>query len=527
VGHDHFHAGLESFNAGDFFAAHEHWEDLWRETADDTRGFVQGLVQAAVGLHHYSTGNLTGARSVLRRGLRNMAHGRPPELGTDFSGLRAALNRWLAALETGATLPPFPRLEPASGDKIPPSVSKTMAPRRSAASGEAAVQQVPMLDLKRQYDSIREEVMEAVDRVFASQHLIGGPELEAFEQEMRTATGAPVALGCASGTDALWLALAAVGVNAGDTVVTSPFSFVASGTAIVRAGGRPLFVDIDPRTLNLDPVKVEARLRAQLPNKLRALLPVHLYGQCADMDAFTRIAGEFKAAVVEDAAQAFGASWRGKWAGSLGTAAGFSFYPTKNLSAFGDGGAVTASDEKYAECIRLLRNHGSRQRYYHQEMGWNSRLDAVQAAILRVKLKYLESWNRARAEHAARYEKLLRDAGLAAKSEGTEVSSEAPIRILETLLPAHHIYHQFVVRAERRDQLRAFLAERKIGTEIYYPVPLHLQDCFTYLGYAAGDLPEAERAAREVLALPIFAELTAGEQQYVVETIAEFYNSPR
>lgn len=404
------------------------------------------------------------------------------------------------------------------------SVTQTMAPKRTAA--DSAVQQVPMLDLKRQYDSIRAEVMEAIERVCLSQHLIGGPELEAFEQEMAATIGTRFALGCASGTDALWLALSAVGVHDGSTVITTPFSFVASATSIVRAGGRPLFVDIDPRTLNLDPVKVEARIRANLPAKLAAVMPVHLYGQCADMDAFTRIASEYRVAIVEDAAQAFGASWRGKRAGSLGTAAAFSFYPTKNLSAFGDAGAVTTSHEKHAETIRLLRNHGSRQRYYHEEMGWNSRLDAVQAAVLRVKLKRLEGWNRARAQRAAEYEKLLREAGLLATSEGTEVSAEAPLRTLQTAMPSHHIHHQFVVRAARRDQLRAFLTTRKIGTEIYYPVPLHLQECFTYLGYAEGDLPEAERAAREVLALPMFPELHRSEQEYVVRALSDFYNSP-
>ena len=383
-----------------------------------------------------------------------------------------------------------------------------------------------MLDLKRQYDSIRAEVMEAIDRVCGSQHLIGGPELEAFEQEMTASIGTRFALGCASGTDALWLALAAVGVHEGNSVITTPFSFMASASSVVRAGGRPLFVDIDPRTLNLDPLKVEARIRANLPAKLAAIMPVHLYGQCADMDAFTRIASEYRVAIVEDAAQAFGASWRGKRAGSLGAAAAFSFYPTKNLSAFGDGGAVTTDNEKHAETIRLLRNHGSRQRYYHSEIGWNSRLDAVQAAVLRVKLKRLESWNRARAERAAVYEKLLRQAGLLAAGEGTEVSAETPIRTLQTAMPAHHIYHQFVVRAARRDQLRAFLSTRSIGTEIYYPVPLHLQDCFTYLGYAEGDLPEAERAAREVLALPMFPELSQSEQEYVVQGISDFYSAP-
>jgi dTDP-4-amino-4,6-dideoxygalactose transaminase len=402
-----------------------------------------------------------------------------------------------------------------------------MAPKRNASRGpDSAVQHVPLLDLKRQYDSIRDEVMAAVERVCASQHLIGGPELEAFEQEMAAATGARFALGCASGTDALWLALAAVGVHAGNTVLTTPFSFVASASSIVRAGGRPLFVDIDPRTLNLDAIKVEARLREHLPTNLRAIMPVHLYGQCADMDAFTRIASDFKVALVEDAAQAFGASWRGKRAGSLGDAAGFSFYPTKNLSAFGDGGAVTSASQQHADAIRLLRNHGASQRYYHQEIGWNSRLDALQAAVLRVKLKRLESWNRARYERAAEYGKLLGRAGLLAIGEGTDVSVEAPIRSLQTEMPAHHIYHQFVVRAWRRDELRAFLATRNIGTEIYYPVPLHLQDCFTYMGYAEGDLPEAERAAREVIALPMFPELTRPEQEYVVQAIADFYTAP-
>ncbi len=247
-------------------------------------------------------------------------------------------------------------------------------------------------------------------------------------------------------------------------------------------------------------------------------MPVHLYGQCADMDSFGRIGDEFKVAIIEDAAQAFGATWRRSRAGSLGAAAAFSFYPTKSLSAYGDAGCVTTSNPEIAERARVLRVHGSRQSYHHQEIGWNSRLDAIQAAILRVKLKYLEPWNEQRRHCAALYDRLFADAGL------ISAPAAPPIGLLETQPQAHHIFHQYVVRARRRDQLRAFLEARGIGTEIYYPIPLHLQACFTYLGYAEGDLPQAERAAKEVLALPMFAELRSDEQQYVVTAIADFYS---
>ena len=287
----------------------------------------------------------------------------------------------------------------------------------------------------------------------------------------------------------------------------------------MRAGARPLFVDVDPRTLNLNHELVARRMKTT-PN-LRAILPVHLYGQCADMDSFRSIAAEFRLALIEDAAQAFGASWRGERAGSLGKAAAFSFYPTKNLSAAGEAGCVTTQDSQVAERMRSLRNHGSRERYFHDEMGWNSRLDGMQAAVLRVKMKHLEEWNRGRRERAAAYDARFTRAGLRA-SNGNDPRS--PVQFLECLPQAHHIYHQYVVRAQRRDELRKFLAERGVGTEVYYPLPLHLQKCFAYLGYREGDLPEAERAAREVLALPIFPELTDEEQNYVVETIAEFYS---
>ena len=375
-----------------------------------------------------------------------------------------------------------------------------------------------MLDLGRQYASIRDEILAAIERVCSSQHFILGEEVESLEREVAGFVGALHAVGCASGTDALWLVLAASGVKPGDAVITTPFTFFASASAVVRAGARPIFVDIDPHTLNLDPAKVEPYLRERKPSNLRAILPVHLYGQCADMDAFTGIANEFQLAIIEDAAQAIGASWRNARAGSLGKAAAFSFYPSKNLSACGDAGLTTTNDPDLAERMRRLRNHGSPRRYLHDEMGWNCRLDAIQAAVLRVKLPHIETWNRQRAEHAATYDRLLTQSGL------LSATADAPLRMLVTLPDARHVYHQYVIRAQRRDQLRQFLAERKIGTEIYYPIPLHLQPVFSYLGYREGDLPEAERAAREVLALPMFPELRPEEQQWVVESIAEFYS---
>jgi len=377
---------------------------------------------------------------------------------------------------------------------------------------------VPLLDLGRQYAAIREEILAAVERVCSSQHFILGAEVEALERELAAFTGAAQAVGCASGTDALWLALTAVGVHPGDSVITTAFSFFASASAIVRAGGRPVFVDVDPHTLNLDPHQLEAHLRAGKSARLRALLPVHLYGQCADMDALRQLADEFQVAIVEDAAQAIGARWRDARAGSIGAVATFSFYPSKNLSAYGDAGLVTTNHAEFADHMRRLRNHGSPQRYLHEELGWNCRLDAIQAAVLRVKLPHVETWNRKRREHAAAYDLLLTQSGL------ISATGDSPVRVLTRSPHAHHVYHQYVIRAQRRDELRQFLTDRKIGTEIYYPIPLHLQPVFAYLGYREGDLPESERAAREVLALPMFPELTDEEQQWVVESIAEFYS---
>jgi dTDP-4-amino-4,6-dideoxygalactose transaminase len=387
------------------------------------------------------------------------------------------------------------------------------------SAGHKAAADVPMLDLSRQYAGIRTEILAAVTRACDSQRYILGDEVTAFEREFAALCATKDSVGCASGTDALWLALAAAGVGPGDSVITTPFSFFATASSILRAGAKPVFADVDPETLNLDPASVEDRLKTS-PRGMRALMPVHLYGQCADMDAFGRLAAEFKVHLVEDAAQAVGASWNGKRAGSLGLAAAFSFYPTKNLSAFGDAGAVTTSNAAVAERMRSLRNHGGKQRYYHDEVGANSRLDSIQAAVLRVKMTYLARWNEARRERARTYGRLLTSGGLTK----TGVESSAPIVLLKTLPGAYHIYHQYVIRVRDRDKLRTFLGERGIGSEIYYPIPLHLQKCFAYLGHAPGDLPEAERAALDVLALPIFPELEEDEQRHVVESIAAFYS---
>lgn len=389
---------------------------------------------------------------------------------------------------------------------------------------------VPLLDLRRQYDGLREEVLAAIARVCDSQHFILGPEVEGLEREIAALTGAADAVGCASGTEALWLALVAAGVKPGDSVITTAFSFFASASAIVRAGATPVFVDVDPDTLNLDAALVDQVLRDQvLPAKRRgnisAILPVHLYGQCADMDAFDRIvkehAHEFGVAVVEDAAQAIGAEWNGRGAGSLGVTAAFSFYPTKNLSAYGDAGIVTTTRPEMAEHMRRLRNHGSPRRYYHDEFGWNGRIDAIQAAVLRVKLKHIADWNDSRRRHAASYDQLFADSGLTSNQTNQR---SAPVRLLSRSPQAKHVFHQYVIRAQRRDELRKFLADRKIGSEIYYPLPLHLQPVFSYLGLKAGDMPVSELAASEVLALPMFPELTDAEIQRVVESIADFYS---
>ena len=393
---------------------------------------------------------------------------------------------------------------------------------KNSTETEAAV---PVLDLKRQYATIRAEVEEAIARVCESQQLILGEEVSALEREISTYLGVTETIGCASGTDALWLAMQAAGIGAGDYVITTPFSFFASASTMVRCGARPIFVDVEPATLNLDPEKVALHLEKSQA-KVKAIMPVHLYGQCVRWNRFSEIAAEHRLQLFEDAAQAFGATWRGKRAGSLGLAAGFSFYPTKNLSAFGDAGCVTTNDANVAAHVRSLRNHGSTQRYYHDEIGWNARMDAIQATVLRIKLKRLPEWNAKRREIAARYDQMFERVGLAdPRPVSLEWTSEKPVRLLASLPEAGHIFHQYVVRVDQRDDLRKFLADRNIGSEVYYPVPLHLQKSFTYLGYLEGDLPESEKAAKEVLALPIFPELTEDEQKRVVEGIADFFSN--
>ena len=384
-----------------------------------------------------------------------------------------------------------------------------------------------MLDFQRQYKAHREEFLEALTAVCETQRFILGPEVESFETAAASACAAPHAVACASGTDALWLALASahVGESPRDAVITSPFSFFASGSSILRANARPLFADIDPLTFNLSPDAAGEVLRRRTEFDVRAIMPVHLYGQCADFDGFNSLQLQHPGLLlIEDAAQAFGASWKGIPAGALGDVAAFSFYPTKNLSAFGDAGLMTTRSSTLDTHARSLRSHGMQRRYFHDEVGWNSRMDSLQAAILKVKLKYLADWNQARRDRAALYNKLFLAAGIAFAPTPEHPGSIADGLVLPYTHPrAQHVFHQYVVRAPRRDALRAYLTGLDIGSEIYYPLPLHRQAALANLGYAAGDFPHAERAADEVLALPLYPELRDDEQAIVVEAIRRFY----
>ncbi len=377
---------------------------------------------------------------------------------------------------------------------------------------------MPVADFSRQYAQIREEVLAAIEKVCESQHFILGKEVRQFETAAASICKVADAVGCASGTDALWLAMAAAGIGPGDAVLTAPFSFFATVSSILRVGARPVLADIDPQTYNLDSALASAALRNPDGTEIRAVLPVHLYGQCADWDAFAALKAEFSILLIEDAAQAFGAQWNGQPAGSLGDLAAFSFYPTKNLSAYGDAGLVTTGNAVFAEQARMLRAHGMRERYFHEEIGWNSRLDTIQAAVLLVKLRHIERWNRERRERAKTYDGLFHSYGLA--EDGIYPSRGVLLPYVDPR--ATHVFHQYVIRAPRRDALKTFLAERGIGSEIYYPLPLHLQASLKKLGYAEGAFPESERAAKEVLALPMFPELTHEEQERVVTGIADF-----
>ena len=389
-----------------------------------------------------------------------------------------------------------------------------------------------MLDLKRQYQPIHQELLDAVGHVLETQQFILGEPVAAFERSAEEKLGVKHAIGCSSGTDALWLALAANGVpphghgaapggpevGQDHAVITSPFSFLASVSSILRAGATPVLADIDPATFNLDPAVVDAALKGPRGVDVKAILPVHLYGQCVDWDSLSRLGRDYGLKIIEDAAQAWGAEWKGVKAGGLGDAAAFSFYPTKNLSAAGDAGMVTTNSDEVAERARMLRQHGMRRRYYHDEVGWNARLDGFQGAILSVKLKYIDGWMAGRRRVAERYDELFRASGLAEKGPYPAKGVVLPHEVAGS----RHAWHQYVIRTIRRDELREFLSARKIGSEIYYPVPLHLQGALKFLGYGEGSFPEAERAAREVLALPIFPELYEGEQQTVVTAISEF-----
>ncbi len=375
---------------------------------------------------------------------------------------------------------------------------------------------VPLLDLKAQYATLREEIRAAIDRVADSQHFILGPEVAALEEEIAAYSGCQFGIGVSSGTDALLVALMAIDLGPGDEVITTPYTFFATAGAVARLGAKPVFVDIDPLSYNIDP----GRIQAAITGRTRAIIPVHLYGQMAEMDPIMAVAEAHHLVVIEDAAQAIGSEYHGRRAGSIGQMSCFSFFPSKNLGGFGDGGMVTTNDPALADRLKLLRNHGYRPKYYNREVGGNFRLDAIQAAVLRVKLKYLDGWTAARQRNAALYRRLLQEAGISldpaqAGGRGVVPPVELPDR--------RHIYNQFVIRSGQRDALMAHLTEAQIGTEIYYPLPLHLQDCFAGLGYTAGDFPASEAAAKETLALPIYPELTEAMIAAVVAAIAGFF----
>jgi len=368
--------------------------------------------------------------------------------------------------------------------------------------------QVPLLDLKGQYESLQHEIEEAVLRVCRSQQFIMGPEVEGLEKELAAYCGTKYAVAMSSGTDALLAAMAALGVGAGDEVITTPFTFFATAGCIWRMGAKPVFVDIDPATFNLDPRGIEAAITS----RTKAIMPVHLYGQCADMDPINAIAKKHGLAVIEDAAQAIGAEYRGRRAGSLSAIGCFSFFPTKNLGGFGDGGAATTDDPDLYAKMKLIRTHGDVGNYKHAIVGANYRLDALQAAVLRIKLRKLDDWTEGRQRNAAAYNRLFAERGLL----GGPVKSPAA-------LMGRHVYNQYVVRVENRDALMKHLAERGVGTRIYYPISLHQQECFKALGYSTGDMPKSEAAAETSLALPIYPELTAAQIRYVADSISEFY----
>ncbi len=360
--------------------------------------------------------------------------------------------------------------------------------------------QVPLLDLKRQYSALKKELEQAVLSVIAETKFIMGPEVVIFEKEAAEYCGSKYSIGVASGTDALLLALRACEVGPGDEVITPSFTFFSTAGTITRLGATPVFVDIDPDTYNIVPELIESKITP----KTKVIMPVHLYGQCADMDPINRIAQKHHLKVVEDAAQAIGSKYKGKKAGAMGDFGCFSFFPSKNLGAAGDGGLVTTDSPDMAEFIRILRFHGAKPKYFHSFIGYNSRLDTIQAAILSVKLKYLDGWTARRREHALVYNSAFKGLDIITPQEEDF---------------NYHIYNQYTIAVKNRDKLSAVLKENQIGHEIYYPVPLHLQECYRSLGYKEGDLPVTERKAKDVISLPIYPELTTEEQDFVIETV--------
>lgn len=359
---------------------------------------------------------------------------------------------------------------------------------------------IPLVDLKAQYETIKDEINQAVREVLESQYFILGPKVQELEEKIADYCNVKYGIGVASGSDALLLALTAIGVGYGDEVITTPFTFFATAGSVSRLGAKPVFVDIDPRTYNLDPQLIEEKIT----DKTKAIIPVHLYGQCADMDPILEIAAEHDLCIIEDAAQAIGAKYKGREAASMGDLGCLSFFPTKNLGGYGDGGMILTNDEELAEKLKILRAHGSKPKYYHSVVGCNSRLDAIQAAILLAKLKHLDKWNECRRQNAQIYDSLFADMDVV--TPHTEDFN-------------YHIYNQYVIRVADRDELKAFLKEEGVGAEIYYPVPLHLQECYSELGYRPGSMPASEEASKQVLALPVYPELARKQQEQVVELI--------
>ncbi len=375
--------------------------------------------------------------------------------------------------------------------------------------------QVPLLDLKAQYQTIKDECLKVTEDIYESQYFILGPHVEQLEKEIADYCSAKYAVGVSSGTDALLLSLMAVNIGHGDRVITTPYTFFATAGAVSRVGAIPVFVDIDPDTYNLSPDKVDAVIKG-MPEAdrktLKAIIPVHLYGQCADMNEVMRIAEDNNLVVIEDAAQAIGSEYNGKRAGSIGDFGCFSFFPSKNLGGFGDGGIITTNSKDLYEKLKILRVHGGHPKYYHSQIGGNFRLDALQAGIVSIKLKYLDQWTKSRQENAEKYKILIKEAGL---SHVLTVPFEKENR---------HIYNQFIIQVdERRDELKDFLIKNNVGCEIYYPVPLHLQKCFAGLGYLSGEFPVSEFAAGHTLALPVYPELREEQIVYVVDQIKKFY----